>query len=61
MLNFLHARQKGFKQGRTQGDPWQQGGSLVIAPGGEVLYHYVSATPGDHAPPEELLRHVPSS
>jgi hypothetical protein len=57
--NFLGAYKKGFRQGATKGDPWQQGGSLVVAQGGQVLYRYVSSTPGDHATPATLLRHLP--
>src|SRR5438045_1274464 len=33
---------RGVKQGRTQGDPWQQGGVLVIAPSGEVRWSHAS-------------------
>src|SRR6185503_17023327 len=29
---------QGHRQGRTQGDPWQQGGVLVIAKGGDVVW-----------------------
>lgn len=30
-----------------QGDPWQQGGVLVIAPSNEVVWHYISGRAGD--------------
>ena len=50
------ALRRGFRQGRTEGDALQQGGVLVIAPDGRVLYHHVSASPGDNAPPEEIIR-----
>jgi hypothetical protein len=59
LKNFLRANQHGFHQGRTKGDPWQQGGSLVVGKGGQVLYRYVSSTPGDHASPKTLLQHLP--
>ena len=39
----------GQRQGRTQGDAWQQGGVLVIAPDGEVRWHHASERPGDNA------------
>lgn len=45
----------GFRQGKTQGDPWQQGGAFVIAPGGRIHYAHVSKHPGDHADPEACL------
>lgn len=46
----------GFRQGRTRGDAWQQGGAFVIAPGGEVAFAQVSQVAGDHADPAEILR-----
>ena len=49
------ARKAGFKQGSVAGDPWQQGGEVILAPGGELLYCRASSGPGDHAPVEELL------
>ena len=48
----------GHRQERVKGDPWQQGGVFVLAPGGEVgevLYAYRSAEAGDHPPNEEWL------
>lgn len=38
----------GNRQSRTQGDPWQQGGALIVQPSGEVTYRYASAAAGDH-------------
>lgn len=45
----LKAFAGGKRQGRTQGDPWQQGGVLVVAPTGEVRWHHASEHPGDKA------------
>jgi hypothetical protein len=56
---YRAARKKGFKQGRTQGDPFQQGGSLVVDKGGRVLYRFISDAPGHHASPDILLQHLP--
>jgi hypothetical protein len=42
-------------QGRTQGDQWQQGGVLVIAPGGDVLFAHASGAPGDNATVDDIL------
>ena len=55
LFNHLRARRKGFRQGRLAGDPWQQGGTLIVAPSGEVLFEYRSKGPGDHAAPERLV------
>lgn len=50
-------RRRGFKQGRVRGDPWQQGGAAVIAPGGHgrLLYRFASRTPDDIPDPAALL------
>ena len=55
LLAGVRAFAKGFRQGATQGDPWQQGGVLVIDSSGEVLYHYASAFSGDHPPDAAIL------
>ncbi len=60
-LPFIRTMRRGFKQGRIQGDPWQQGGALVIAPGGKVLYRYVSARPSDQPAPVALLGALPAA
>lgn len=46
---------RGSRQGRTQGDAWQQGGVLVIAPNGEIKWHHVSERPGDNASMQQIL------
>ncbi|MBA3458378.1 MAG: AhpC/TSA family protein [Deltaproteobacteria bacterium] len=45
----VKAFMNGNRQGRVQGDAWQQGGALVIAPDGAVLWHHVSDRPDDIA------------
>ena len=54
---WLGLLRRGYRQGRTQGDPWQQGGVAVVGPhgGGELLYRYASAAPDDDAPLDEVL------
>jgi AhpC/TSA antioxidant enzyme len=44
-----------FGPRRIQGDPWQQGGTLVVAKGGEVRFRYVSAFQGDRPAPRDVL------
>jgi len=51
----LAALREGYRQGAVQGDPLQQGGVLVVAPGGTVLYQYVSEEAGDHPPIDAIL------
>jgi len=45
-------------QTRTVGNAAQLGGSMVIRPGGDVVWSHMSANAGDNAPPEEILAAV---
>lgn len=54
----IGAFRRGYRQGRTQGDALQQGGTLVIAPDGRILLHHISVGPGDHAPEATILAAV---
>jgi hypothetical protein len=45
---------RGVRQGRTQGDQWQQGGVLAVGPGNRVLYHHASERAGDNASAETI-------
>ena len=49
------ALRHGSRQGRTQGDQWQQGGTLVVAPSGEVRWHHASGRPGDNATGAQIV------
>jgi peroxiredoxin len=51
----VRALRKGFRQARTQGDPWQLGGVFVITPTGEVPYRQISREAGDHPEAVEIL------
>src|SRR4030095_13816858 len=53
--NALRAFAGGQRQGRTQGDSWQQGGVLVIPPSGEVKWHHASTRPGDNASARDVV------
>ena len=46
---------RGRRQGRTQGDAWQQGGTLVIGTDGIVKWHHVSGRPDDMASAAKIL------
>jgi hypothetical protein len=56
LAKTVKAFAQGHRQGLTQGDAWQQGGVLVIAPGGEVKWQHISKRPGDNATGAEILR-----
>ena len=45
----------GHSQKRLGERPMQLGATLVIAPGGEVLYAHMDSDVADHAPVEEIL------
>jgi AhpC/TSA antioxidant enzyme len=55
LVNLLRALRKRLGTGKIEGDAWQQGGTMVIARGGEVLFRYASQYQGDHTQPEKLL------
>ena len=54
------AARAGVRQGATKGDPFQQGGVLVVAPSGEVLWRFVSDGAGDHPTIAEVLAALPA-
>ncbi len=56
----VRAMKAGFKQRKTMGKPWQQGGALVVDKTGKVLWSYASEDPGDHAPVSEALSALPA-
>jgi len=47
LKNAWRALRGGFRQGRVAGDPWQQGGVLVLDAAGKVRHVQVDATGGD--------------
>jgi len=46
---------KGFRQGRTQGDAFQQGGAMIVDKRGNLIYQFIAAAGGQHPPTEELI------
>jgi hypothetical protein len=46
---------RGFRPGRVQGDNMQQGGVLVIARDGSIVWQHISKSPGDNAAPAEIV------
>ena len=57
-LAAIRAGRAGFSHGSVQGDAFQQGGTLVIAPPGIVVYWYIADVAGDQAPMEAILAAV---
>lgn len=46
---------RGFRQGSTAGDPWQQGGVFLIGPGEKLRFGHKDRFAGDHADLSEVL------
>ena len=46
----------GTRQGKTQGDIWQQGGEALFAKGGKLLWHHANTNAEEHTTPSELLQ-----
>ncbi len=55
MKRAVKTLQDGFRQGKTQGDVWQQGGVFILGPGDREHYRYISAEAGDHPTVEAIL------
>ena len=47
LRNVWRAFRSGFRQGRVQGDPYQQGGVLVFDRNGRLLHQQIDAASGD--------------
>lgn len=47
---------RGNVQKGTRGDPWQQGGALVVKAGGEIAYRHVDERPADQVNFDALSR-----
>lgn len=48
MAHGLRAMSEGYRQGATAGDPWQQGGVLLLRADGTAAWVYRSNEAGDH-------------
>ena len=40
LIQGIRAMKNGFRQGRTDGDLWQQGGVFVLGPGNELIFQH---------------------
>ena len=61
LLLWIRALLKGHRQGKQAGDNFQQGGALVVARGGEVVFRTASLMPGHHPSPARLLSALASA
>jgi peroxiredoxin len=58
LARSINAGARGFRQTGVAGDPFQQGGVVVIAPTGVERYRFVSREAGEHPPPADILAAV---
>ena len=58
LARSVKARARGFRQTRVAGDPFQQGGVVVIAPTGVERYRFISREAGEHPPTSEILKSI---
>ena len=59
LLRGMGALKKGFRQGRSAGDLWQQGGMFVIGQGNRISYEHRDSGAGDHVDPNEVSDSCP--
>jgi hypothetical protein len=57
--HLLRAWRGGHRQAGVQGDPWQLGGTFVMAPPDRVLFTHISREAGDHPRIQDLLQALP--
>ncbi|MEW6432024.1 MAG: peroxiredoxin-like family protein [Myxococcota bacterium] len=55
LASAVRAWRAGFRQTKTQGDPVQQGGVVVVRAGGAAEYGFASAAAGDHPPLDVVM------
>lgn len=61
LKNAWRAWSTGHRQTMTKGDPWQQGGTLVVSGTGQLLFGHVSDAGGDHASTASILEALRTS
>ena len=58
LVKGMKALKKGFRQGSSAGDLWQQGGIFVLGPGRQLLFQHRNRFAGDHADLNEVIKAV---
>ena len=56
LMKGVQTMKKGFRQGQSAGDLWQQGGLFVLGPGDQLLFAHRDRFAGDHADLQEAMR-----
>ncbi len=60
LRNYWRALRSGHFPRGLLGDTLQQGGVLVVLPGGRIAYRYLSREAGDHPPVADVLAALPA-
>lgn len=55
LVRGISTMKKGFRQGKSAGDLWQQGGIFVIGPGDEIHFAHQNSGAGDQADLAKVL------
>jgi hypothetical protein len=55
LIRGIQAMREGFRQGRMDGDNWQQGGVFVLGPGKKLIFQHRNKFAGDHADLDAVL------
>jgi hypothetical protein len=56
---IVRAWRNGHRQSRLQGDPFQQGGAVIILPNDTIALEFISQFGGDHPLPQQIIDHLP--
>lgn len=56
LANLWRALRGGFRQGKVQGDPWQQGGVLVFGPTRDLVFEQRDSAAGDALALDAIVR-----
>lgn len=51
----VRAFRRGYRQKQVQGDPWQQGGVVIVSQEDELLFEHINQHAGDHPRISDIL------
>ena len=58
LIKGIGTMKKGFRQGRSAGDLWQQGGLFFMGPGEDLLFAHRDKFAGDHADLRQAIAEI---